>query len=300
VYKTVAISTLVVLGALVFGCSDRAAAVSAYHPLVSTDIVLKGKVESIEVQQMDRVEYARFYRDFPGSGAPFFVNIQLGDAHVLRGAVFSDETVSAGLPVSEQLVGEEVMICADWNAGLRRYIAHTERFIFVNNGRQWVSLGGEVVDGVQVDTALQSAELSHLFADAAVVVEGTVTEVLDHQIDVVGMSGPVGLRRFTLHDLKVHKGGELGSTVSFETLAQSNFFKLDNYGRIPENLERDQRLLVFLSRDAENDFLYPIAGVNGLYRVIGNDLIIGNEARLRTSRSKFEAMVWGWVSSPVK
>jgi hypothetical protein len=294
IYKNMGCSIFTVIFVSFFACHDRAVAIDGYHSLVASDIVLRGSVESVELQSIDRDEYIRFYRDFPEGHTPFFVNIQLNSARALRGAAFSNETVSTAIPVSGRLVGEEVMLCADWKAGLMRYVVHTGRFVFVRQGSgPWISLEGEVVDVAEAEDAIERTRPSHLFDQAVVVVEGTVTGIRDHRENVIGETDPVTLRRFTLGELKVLKGGGFDNTLSFETLEQGNFFRLQNYGHLPRNLGGGQRLLVFLGYDAANDFLYPLCGVNGLYRVMGDELIIGDEARLSASRKVFEATAKG-------
>lgn len=307
-HLTMASAALLASMMMVLASSRTHGAVSAGNaercdPLLTTHLVVRGTVTNVTQQLVTLAEWGLVPpNDRVADVKIHVVLIHVSVADVLKGKWTEREIVFRVRDQPSLLKpGNDYIICALWKKLKTGGVYVTEPALgwYSKNADKWVdckSVEGsqpEEFSGDEIVSRIRAVDVDHVTASADVIARGVIVKRWVSNFELDGHAGR--LLNFEMQTNEILKGHANGGVVRFVVPDPGAEFVPSWYRCIPTGVAVGQQWFVFL-REGQLG-LYPFAGLNGLLRVDGNDLIYDMTVKHPLGVDKFDQLVRKRVSN---
>ena len=185
-------------------------------------------------------------------------------------------------------IGDEVIMALRFLDSMRggSYVVGPDQTRFIRTEYGFENQGDKqiVMTLEDIKAITDSVKYNVVFREADLVATGTI-------VDVTGESPPRTYeeKEFSIKLDEVWKGNYDGKVLKFKMITRGGYDRPEK--PIVPDIFDGERWLVFLQKDSNG--YYPFAGSNGLFKIVGQELIRNNRVKLSMSEADFGVKLVG-------
>ncbi len=271
-----------------------------FTPLLYYELVVTGQITQARSGDVSSNDLFSLAAEWETKGPQFRTQVKyvtLNVSHVLRGPAVNDVTIVVPLPMflkeydTRYVVGDTVLMCAIYHRRLGSYYLKDPHGKYIFRNGEWACEG--IPEGTRAfsDEALRAKvkemDIETVTKDAELIVIGTVKSYTKERITVED-SIKATLVTVNLQVDEVKKGVLDGGEVVVKMMPRGAYRpawrKL-----VPKQMAVGQKWLAFLKRNEIG--WYPFAGMNGLLRIEGEELIYDERVPFWHTKKEIEQLI---------
>lgn len=268
-----------------------------HYFLLYSDIVVRGLVVSADEEYVPLAEFSPdLGPSYPGLSMEI-ARITIRITHVLKGAHDGSEidvfVIDDSSRPNDSESDQEVIVGLDLRSDIRggTYVLQSRRGYYVQRGSDWIS-NGSAYSELDIYAAIDATKTFQIARSSDAVVEGTVESVREYESWTDQRLAVV--QEVSLRIENVIAGVDIRGAVVVRSITRGNYWPVWRQP-VPKGTRAGDRWYAFL-RDA-GDGYHIAGGVNGCFKIVGDQLIYNNDVVLPSSRKQMDSMVQSAIES---